>query len=82
MFVFISCLLVLKNSTDLQQNDEIKKIFEFDKKTNAKNSKTKYQKREVKLKSSIDKKAILSMRLFSVTIPNKFLLLKNISTYF
>ena len=37
MFVFISCLLVLKNSTDLQQNDEIKKIFEFDKKTNAKN---------------------------------------------
>ena len=40
--------------------------------------KCKYQQRKVKLKCSIDKKAILHKKLFSATLPNKILLPESI----
>ena len=79
---FILYSLLFKTFTDLQQILEIKKTLVWLKSQNATNLKTEYQQRGIKLRCSIDKKAILNKRLFSATLPTKLFLLEIIFTYF
>ena len=90
VFVFILYPLLFQNLTDLWWILEIKKNFAFAKNRNAKNFKTKFQQRGVKLKCSIDKWAMLLnslplsptksdfgiyFYLFAITFQNKIVLI-------
>ena len=76
MLIMVSVInspLLFKNFMDLQQILEIKKNFALGKNPKCKKFENQIWTKRVKLKCSINKKAILHERLFSATLPNKIL---------